>query len=99
MEDALQRQEAFRNLPEHLRTIKTTVQRLDAQAEIYLFGSVAEEKHSYSSDIDVLVITNLKPATVHAQLWKAKIKEPFEIHVHTRKEAEFFEGRARLTKV
>lgn len=99
VEAALQRQEAFNNLPTHLQIIKKTVRQLDAKAEIYLFGSTVEKKHNYSSDIDILIITELQPAPVHAKLWKAGIKEPFEIHVHTQKEAEFFEGRAKLTKI
>jgi len=79
IERALQRQEIFRNLPKYLRTIKITVQKLDPKAKVYLFGSVAEEKNNYSSDIDILVTTNLNAAIVHSELWKAGIKEPFEV--------------------
>jgi uncharacterized protein len=99
VETALKRQEAFNNLPKHLQTIKKTVRKLDAQAEIYLFGSAAEKEHNYSSDIDILIITNLQPGRIHIELWKAGIKEPFEIHVHSQKEAEFFKCRAKLTKI
>jgi predicted nucleotidyltransferase len=95
----LKRQEAFKKLPVHLKTIKETVHKLDADAEIYLFGSVAEKQHNYSSDIDILIITKLPPANVHAELWKAGIKEPFEIHVHTEQEAISYESRAKLVRV
>jgi predicted nucleotidyltransferase len=81
-----------------LQTIKRTAQKCDPHAEVYLFGSVAEKKHNYSSDIDILIITNLSPAVLHAELWKAGIKEPFEIHIHTAKEAEFFR-EAKLQKI
>src|SRR3990170_8387090 len=95
---ALERQEAFKNLAKHLKTIKKTVNELDPQAEVYLFGSVAEKKHNYSSDIDILIITKLHPAKIHAELWKVGIKEPFEIHVHSPEEAAFFKA-ARLEKL
>jgi predicted nucleotidyltransferase len=96
---ALKRQEAFHNLSKHLRTIKKTVRKLDQKAEIYLFGSAANKEHNYSSDIDILVITNLHPARIHAELWKAGIKEPFEIHVHSREEAEFFTRTTKLKQI
>jgi hypothetical protein len=96
---ALKRQEAFKNLPVHLKTIKETIHKIDPDAEIYLFGSVAEKRNNYSSDIDVLIITKLPPANVHAELWKAGIKEPFEIHVHTSQEAILYKSRAKLVKV
>jgi len=95
---ALKRQKAFRNLGKHLKTIKETVVELDPHAEVYLFGSVAEKKHNYSSDIDILIITSLNPATINSELWKAGIKEPFEIHVQPPEKASFFK-RARLEKV
>jgi hypothetical protein len=99
VKNALKRQEAFKNLPVHLKTIKETVHKLDPDAEIYLFGSVAEKQHNYSSDIDVLIVTKLLPANVHAELWKAGIKEPFEIHVHTSQEAVLYRSKAKLVKV
>jgi len=95
---ALKRQEAFRNLAKHLKTIKRKVNELDPKAEVYLFGSVAEKKHNYSSDIDILIITNLYPAKLNSELWKAGIKEPFEIHVHSPEDAGFFK-RAKLEKL
>jgi predicted nucleotidyltransferase len=96
---ALKRQEAFRNLAKHLKTIKKTVHKLDPEAETYMFGSVAEKKHNYSSDIDILIITKLHPAKIHSELWKAGIKEPFEIHVYTPEKATFFKTRTKLVKI
>ena len=86
---ALMRREAFRKLNEHLKTIKNIVHKLDPKAEVFLFGSVAEGKYNYSSDIDVLIITELHPAKILSELWRAGIKEPFEIHVHPQKKPLF----------
>jgi hypothetical protein len=33
------------------------------------------------------------------ELWRAGVKEPFEIHVHTKDEAAFFVGKVKLLKV
>jgi predicted nucleotidyltransferase len=96
---ALKRQEAFRNLAKHLKTIKKTVCELDPEAETYMFGSVAEKKHNYSSDIDILIITKMHPAKIHSELWKAGIREPFEIHVHSPENVAFFKKGIKLVKI
>lgn len=96
---ALKRREAFRNLDEHLETIKKTVRKLDPKAEIFMFGSVAEKRYSYSSDIDILIITRMQPANVHFELWKAGIRDPFEIHVHPPEKAALYRKRTVLIKV
>lgn len=64
-----------------------------------MFGSVAEKKHNYSSDVDILIITKLDPAKVHSELWKAGIRDPFEIHVHSPEKATFFKTRTKLVKI
>jgi predicted nucleotidyltransferase len=96
---ALKRQEAFRNLPKYLKLIKETVRKLDSEAQTYMFGSVAEKENNYSSDIDILIITMLHPAKIHSELWKAGIKEPFEIHVELPEKTTFYKTRAKLVKV
>ena len=78
IKEALRRWEIFKNLDRYLRIIKSTVEKLDENAEVYLFRSMAEGKHLYSSDIDVLVVTVLDPAVVISELWKRGIKDPFE---------------------
>ncbi|MBC7113634.1 MAG: nucleotidyltransferase domain-containing protein [Candidatus Methanomethyliales bacterium] len=90
IENALKRQEAFKNLEKYLQTIKETAKKLDPKAEVYLFGSVAQKSYNYSSDIDVLIITDKNPAEIHAELWKAGIREPFQIHIQTKQKAQFF---------
>lgn len=96
---ALNRREVFRNLDKHLKTIKETVTKLDPQAEEYLFGSVAENRHTYSSDIDILIVTKAEPARVHFELWKSGIKEPFEIHVQPPEKTDPYKRIAKLVKI
>lgn len=96
---ALKRQEAFRNLKKHLQTIKKTIKKLDSNAEVYIFGSVVEKKHNYSSDIDILIITKAEPGKVHSKLWKTGIKEPFEIHVQPPEKAHFYKRKTKLVKI
>ena len=93
------RREAFRKLNEHLKTIKNIVHKLDHKAEVFLFGSVAEGKYNYSSDIDVLIITELHPAKILSELWRAGIKEPFEIHMHPSEKAAIYKNRAKLLRI
>ncbi|MEM2884651.1 MAG: nucleotidyltransferase domain-containing protein [Thermoproteota archaeon] len=97
IEMAMKRREAFDNLKEYLKTIKGVVEKLDDKAELYLFGSVPEKRYAYSSDVDVLVLTTAEPAKVHLELWKAGIREPFEIHVHPPEKAGLF--GSKLVKV
>lgn len=99
IKQALERQEAFKNLPIHLKTIKETVLKFDPEAEVYLFGSVAEDRYNYSSDIDILVITNLSPANVIVELWKVGIEEPFEIHVYTKEKKNLFASRSKIIRI
>ena len=68
IEDARRRQEVFKNLDKYLLMIKSVVRSIDPNAEVYLFGSVAENRHTLSSDIDVLVITNADPGIVLEKL-------------------------------
>jgi len=96
---ALRRREAFKRLAENLDVIKRTVNKLDPEAEIFIFGSVAENRYNYSSDIDVLIITRIHPATVHFELWKAGVKDPFEAHVRPPEKLAFTKKRATLIKV
>jgi len=72
---------------------------LDSHAEAYLFGSVAENRHTYSSDIDVLIVTRAEPAIVHFELWKSGIKEPFEIHVQPPEKTDPYKRRAKLVEI
>lgn len=99
VERMLKRREALKKLRENLETIKRIAHEIDPGAEVFLFGSVAEGKYNYSSDIDMLVITKSPAAGIHLELWRAGIKEPFEIHVQPPEKAQFHKNGARLLKI
>ena len=98
VEEAKRRAEIFGNLDKYQKIVEI-VKELDRNAEVYLFGSVAEGKHLLSSDIDILVVTNLAPREVLAILWERGIRDPFEIHVVTKDMLEIYKGRAKLVKI
>lgn len=85
-------------MKKNLQTIRETVKKLDPQVEVYLFGSTAQKKNTYSSDIDILIITKKEPATVQCELWKAGIKDPFEIHVQPPEKLHLYKTKAKLVK-
>jgi len=99
VEEAKRRAEIFRNLEKYLRVIAEAVKEIDGDAEVYLFGSVAEGRHLLSSDIDVLVVTDKPPGEVLAKLWERGIKDPFEIHVVTREMLEIYKKKAKLVEI
>jgi len=94
---AIERKQVFENLYEYIKKIKKIVKNIDENAEIYLFGSVPEKNFNYSSDIDVLIITESNPDELRLKLWKANIKEPFELHIHTPENSKRI--RAKLMKI
>ena len=72
---------------------------LDTDAEVYLFGSVADGRYLLSSDIDILLVTEMSPGKVIAELWKSGITDPFEIHVITKNAYELYRRRAKLIRL
>jgi predicted nucleotidyltransferase len=99
IDEVKRRREIFEMLDEYLKKIVETVRRIDSNAELYLFGSVAEGKHLLSSDIDILVVSDLHPGKIIAELWSNGIDDPFEIHVITRDMLETYKRRAKLIKL
>ena len=99
VEEARRRRRVFRDLDRYLRVIVRVVRELDPDARAYLFGSVAEGRHLYSSDIDVLVVTDRPPGEVLAELWRRGIGDPFEIHVVTEDMLEAYRRRGRLVEI
>lgn len=99
VEEARRRAEVFKNLPRYLEVIVETVKSLDRDARVYLFGSVAEGRYLLSSDIDILVVTKLKPGEVIAALWDKGIGDPFEIHVVNEEMLEVYRRRAKLVEL
>ena len=64
-----------------------------------MFGSVAGGRHLLSSDVDVLVVTDLSPGEVLAALWERGIKDPFEVHEVNREALEIYKAKSKLVKV
>jgi len=99
IELALRRQEVFRHLEKHLKKINEVVSRIDPKAKVYLFGSAAEGKHVFSSDIDILIVTREDPAKISTELWKNGIKEPFEVHIQPPEKAHLYLKRGKFVKI
>jgi len=99
VEEALRRKKVFARLGELLQKIKKRVLELDPKAEVYLFGSVAEGRSTYSSDIDVLVVTDRRVEEVLPRLWEVGVEDPLEIHVRPRSMLEKYRRRGKLIKI
>ncbi|MEM4312325.1 MAG: nucleotidyltransferase domain-containing protein [Nitrososphaerales archaeon] len=57
IKEAKHRKEVFNSLHKWLELVKSTLKRIDPEAGVYIFGSVAENRYNYSSDIDLLIVT------------------------------------------
>jgi len=97
--EALRRKRIFEELDKWLQRIKMGVLEVDPSAEVYLFGSVAEGKHTYSSDIDVLVITDKGVEEILPRLWELGVGDPFEVHVRPRSMLEAYRRRGKLIRI
>ena len=97
--EALRRREIFNNLPKHLKCLKDAILKIDSSAEVYLFGSVAENRHTYLSDIDILIITNKHPAEVIARLYQEGFTDPFEFHIEDKDQLERYKRYSRLIRL
>ena len=97
--DALRRREIFDNLPSYLRRLKMLVLKVDPKAEVYLFGSVAEGRHTYSSDIDVLIITEKDKWEILKPLVKEEFTSFFDIHIRKPEEAGWYRRMTKLTRI
>jgi hypothetical protein len=91
-----ERKKYFENLDLYLREIKKIVQKKYPRAKIYVFGSVIEGKYSIGlSDIDVAVVSDAfedrdEKLTFFGSLTKKFFDSPFEFHVLTPEQWEFF---------
>ncbi|MEM2928127.1 MAG: nucleotidyltransferase domain-containing protein [Nitrososphaerota archaeon] len=90
--EAFKREEAFKNLPKLLKEIKKILNEMDKESKIFLFGSVAKNEYVLISDIDVLILTKLKPNEVIAKLRKEGFDELFEFHVMDEKRFNFYKN-------
>ncbi|MDP8003599.1 MAG: nucleotidyltransferase domain-containing protein [Caldisphaera sp.] len=99
IEEAKRKAKIYENLHFYLKTAYQVVKELDKNGEIYIFGSVAEKRNLISSDIDILVVTNLPTEIVIAKLWEKGITNPFEIHVVKSEMLNIYKEIAKLEKV
>jgi predicted nucleotidyltransferase len=99
VEEALRRRAIFDNLERYLARLKEVVQGVDPDAEVYLFGSVAEKRHSYSSDIDILIITEKERIEVLEALAKEEFAEIFDLHVRKPADTEWYKRHTNLVKL
>ncbi|MEM3957584.1 MAG: nucleotidyltransferase domain-containing protein [Thermoproteota archaeon] len=88
--EAARREEVFKNLPELLKRVKKVMSEADKESKVFLFGSVSSGEHVLTSDIDLLILTKLKPSEVIAKLRKEGFDEPFEFHVTDEKMFSFY---------
>ncbi len=88
--EAIKKEEVFKNLPKLLKEIKKILNKMDKESKIFIFGSVAKNEHVLISDIDVLILTKLKPNEVIAKLRKEGFDEPFEFHVMDEERFRFY---------
>ncbi len=88
VEEAKRRREIFRNLDNYLSKLCNVVKAYDKDAEVYLFGSVLQSKHLLSSDIDVLIVTDMHPGELLAILWNEGFEDPFEFHIVSKDRAQ-----------
>ncbi len=97
VEYALLRRKAFENLDKNLKAIKERVVNVDSKADVYLFGSVARGENTFSSDIDILIITNLDRRSILAAL--TDFGSPFEFHIYGRDALDQFKLFGKLIKI
>ncbi len=96
VEEALRRRELFDNLTAYLERFKMIVLKVDPNAEMNVFGSVAEGTHNYSSDVDILVITEED----RVKMLEAVAREEFIRDTCSKtEEIEWYRRMAKLVKV
>jgi len=98
VKEAERRREVFKNLQKILEEIKKTLIDMDKESRVFLFGSVARGEYALTSDIDVLILTKLKPSEVIARLREKGFDEPFEFHVVDDKTFNFYRQLIRELK-
>jgi predicted nucleotidyltransferase len=98
VKEAKRRREVFRNLQKILEEIKKILINMDKESRVFLFGSVVKEEYALTSDIDVLILTKLKPSEVIARLREKGFDEPLEFHVVDDKTFNFYRQLIRELK-
>jgi len=87
----------FEKYKEYAKRIKEIAKSELENVKVFVFGSVVEGKHTPSSDIDILILSDSMPksmkkrASIKAKILKEiGILSPFEIHLVDPKEFEWY---------
>ena len=96
--EARRREHIFRNLDRYLEELKDLITQMDESARVFLFGSVLRREQVLRSDIDILILTKLRPSEVIAALRRAGFDEPFEFHVVDEEMFEVYRRFIRETR-
>lgn len=94
IENAGKKKEYVLNFVEYAKKVKTIIKKRDTDAKIIIFGSIVRGDLKPSSDIDLLIITEIAE-NLHERI-KLRIdvmkilgeESPFELHIITAKEYE-----------
>jgi len=91
--------EYFDNFMEYAERIKEIAERILGEAEVLVFGSVADGRATMASDIDVLIISKNAPKKISEKskvigeiLKEIGVFSPFEIHLVTPEEFKWYEN-------
>ena len=95
IEFARRRAEIVKNYQKYIPNIVSAVREILGDVKVYLFGSVVEGKAVGGSDIDIMIVANVRGNLKKAEII-AKIEEiaglpldnPFEFHLLTEDEFE-----------
>ncbi len=99
-----ERKKYFENLDEYLKEIKNIVKKEISEFEIYIFGSVAENRYSIGlSDIDVAIVSDefkdrKKKLDVFGMLTWIFMDSPFEFHLLTKEQWNFYRRFIKTVK-
>jgi len=79
--------DALKNYKKIAIKVKEIIKMFDANAKVYVFGSVVKGRFTGASDIDILVVTE-KIDVRHEIIVEVyrQIKAPIELHVVTQKQ-------------
>lgn len=93
IETSKEKKKYFEDYTKYTNIIKKIAKKILGEAEVIIFGSFIENKHTMASDIDVLIISdNMKDRNqTLLEINKALgTFHPFELHLITQKEFEWY---------
>jgi predicted nucleotidyltransferase len=97
--EALKRREIFNNLNVYLKKLKEVVVKVDSKAEVYIFGSIAEDRYNYSSDVDVLIVTEKDKLKMLKALTKEEFTKVFEVYIRKPKDIAWYKKMTKLVRI